>query len=155
MLVRLRRTFNEKLERFAGLTIDKKQMSKKELEMRESMNNAIRMVIVNSTLNFVFKLPQTLIPLENAIETFYYQSKYYDHCGLNCNFAFNWFSQDLRDSRVYYLMSDLSDWLFSILISIQLFVYWKFDRKINTGLDRLIDFNFEKLFSKLSFTKNS
>ena len=73
MLVRLRRTLNEKMDRFANLT-DKKHAKEKQTEMRSSMNNAIRMVIVNSMLNILFKLPQVLVPIENAVETFYFHS---------------------------------------------------------------------------------
>lgn len=139
MLVKLRRTLNEKLKRFAEWSTDNKHMCQKSVEIRESMNNAIRMVIVNSTLNFILKLPQTLVSLENAAEAFYYQSKYYRKCGIYCNYSFYRFSFELRYSGVFYFISDLSDWLFTILISIQLFVYSKFDRQIKAGLERLID----------------
>lgn len=140
MLRRLRGTLNEKIKR---LTVqqDVKQTEKK-LEMSESMNNAIRMVVVNSALNILFKLPQTLVPFENALETFYFQNKFFD-CGKtsSCNFGFMSFSHNLRDSRVYYLISDLCEWFLIILISIQLIVYSKFDRNIKVGLDRLLGFS--------------
>lgn len=148
MLVRLRRTLNDKMKKYAALT-DSTQMSKKEIEMRELMNNAIRMVVVNSTLNFLFKLPHTLVPLQNTIETFYYQSGqfYKNRCGNKCNFGFYRFSVNLRDSNVYYLVSDLGEWLQTILISIQLFIFSKFDKKIKMGFHRMFDFSLKKPYN--------
>lgn len=138
MLVRLRRTLKEKMERFANLT-DKQHAKQKQMEMRGSMNNAIRMVIVNSTLNIVFKMPQMLVPLENAVETFYFHSKRYDNCDpyKTCHFGISSFSDYFRSSFAYYMLPDLSEWLYSILISIQLFLFANFDKNIKTGLDRL------------------
>lgn len=126
------------MERFANLT-DKKHAKEKQIEMRDSMNNAIRMVIINSMLNILFKLPQMLVPIENAVETFYFHSKRFDHCDpiKTCHFGIASFSNNFRDSFVYYMLPDLSDSLYNILISIQLFLYAKFDKKIKMGLDRL------------------
>lgn len=148
MLVRLRRTLNDKMKKYSALT-DSKQMSKKEMEMHELMNNAIRMVVVNSTLNLLFKLPHTLVPLQNTLETFYYQSSqfYTNHCGTKCNYGFHRFSVNLRDSNVYYLVSDFGEWLQTILISIQLFIFSKFDKKIQMGFHRIFNFSLRKSYN--------
>lgn len=153
MLMRLRQTLNEKLKRFAVL-VDMKQFEK-ELEMRESMNNAIRMVVLNSSLNLLFKLPQTLIPIENVVERVYYESKYYKcHKFNDCKIGFRVFSHNLRDSNVYYFVSDLCEWLLIILISIQLFIYSTFDKNIKLGLDRLLNSSTEKQNKNTSNNKN-
>lgn len=147
MLKRLRRTLNEKLDSLAELSADTKIVSKKDEEMREAMNNAIRMVILSTLLNFAFKFPQTLVPLENVAEMFFFQepdNKHHGRCKIFCNYGFNRFTINLRDSMVYYLLSDLSDWLLTLLISIQLFVYAKFDKKITTGLERILDIFIKK-----------
>ena len=138
MLVRLRRTLKEKMQRFAKLS-DKKQAKQKKLEMSHSINNAIRMVIVNSTFNILFKMPQILVPLENAIETFYFHGKIYDcvYNPITCHLGISTFSEHLRDSFVYYMLPDLSEWLYNILISIQLFLYAHFDKNIKIGLNQL------------------
>lgn len=133
MLVQLRRTLNEKIARFSSIG-DSKKMVQKELEMRDSINSAIRMVVVNSALNFVFKLPQALVPLENAMLTFHFKTA--KHCVAKCKNGFFFFAR-LRDSRLHYLIPDLSDFLYTILIFVQIFLLSRFDKNIRIGLDRL------------------
>lgn len=136
MLVKLRRTLNEKIARFSSLG-DSKNLVQKELEMRDSINNAIRMVVVNSVLNICFKLPQALVPFENAVLTFQFK-KPSKECVTNCKNVFFFFAR-LRDSRLHYLIPDLSDLLYTILIFIQIFLLSRFDKKIRIGLDRLFE----------------
>lgn len=79
--------------------------------MCDSMNNAIRMVVINSALNFFFKLPQALIPLEMTVAAFYYQRKSFKNCGNKCNYGYMVFFNRLRNSRLHYIMPDFSDLL--------------------------------------------
>lgn len=134
MLVCLRSTLNEKLKRFNEMKMDTKKISQKEIEMRESMNNAIRMVILNSALNFFSKLPLAFIPMANTIATFYYKTNYYQEG----NWGLHMLLWKMRANGFYYLLPDFADFLYTILISTQLFVFAKFDRKIKTGLDRCL-----------------
>lgn len=139
MLIRLRQTLNEKIEKLKSIfSINSKinqnpnQLLKKELEMQESMNNAIRMVIVNSTLNFFFKLTMALVPLNNLIYKFYYQTKSYG----NDKFAYGTQMRKLNLAGIQYLIPDIGEFLLTILISFQLFIFAGFDKKIKAGLSR-------------------
>lgn len=120
---------SSKIQRQSG---KKQPMSKKELDMKESMNNAIRMVITNSLLNVAFKFPLALLPLVNVIvafETFRHQHKSF------------WieFNSYINETFTISFVSDLADFLFLILISIQLFFYIRFDLKMKTGFRRILN----------------
>lgn len=134
MLVQLRKTLSDKLTRLNEIS-DKKVSMKKSLELEETMNNAIRMVVINSLLNLAFKLPLAFIPMVNAIAAFYYQSQSF----LNGNFAFDTFLGKFRECNLYYLILDLADWLVTLLISIQMFVFVRFDKKIKFGFERIFN----------------
>ena len=100
------------------------------------------MVIWNSALSIVMKLPLLFIPLLNTIATFYYENDN-SNTSKNRNFDTFWFM--IYRNGLINLMPVLDDWLFILQISIQLFVYVRVDKKIKTGLDRLIN-NKSKLF---------
>lgn len=147
MLVRLRQTLREKLEKFNQISSASENLaSQKELELRESMNNAIRMVVVNSTINFVFKLPLAIVPLHNAIATFYYkdQSLLKDE-----NLGFHIYLSKLKLSGVFYFIPELADFLLTCLVSSQLFLFAKFDKKIRIGLERLLSWPGKKKSSEI------
>lgn len=144
MVVRLRRTLGEKLDRFKSnqqKNTDKskksKSKNKKEAEVDEAINNAIRMVVINSTLNFFFKLPLVIIPLQNLIVSFYFKSKSYK---ATFNHPLDSYIGHMSEMDLVTLVNDSSDWLFNILLAIQFFVYLKFDKKLHEA--------FEKTFPK-------
>lgn len=139
MLVCLRRTLREKLEKLSQTSNEKLVLQKKR-EMSSSMNNAIRMVAINSTLHLVFKLPLAISPLENTIATFYYKNQ---SLFKTANFGFHIYMSKLKLSGVYYLIPELSDFLLTCLISCQLFIFAEFDKKINAGLDRFLNWSWK------------
>ena len=59
MLVRLRRILNEKLEKSKAFAT-KEQLEKRKTENEAALNNAVRMVFLNTTVHIVFKLPSCL-----------------------------------------------------------------------------------------------
>ena len=169
MLIKLRMTLNEKLAKLSAMCVTEKSKSlnndsklnennkikknnstQKELEMREAMNNAIRMVVFNSILNLVFKLPLSFVPLSNAIATFYYQRNPIQFGFSTSNLEYHTFYNKLLQANLIYTIPDFGEWLLAILISIQLFVYSKFDRKIKTGLDRFRLFIKDYIKKKIS-----
>lgn len=145
-------TLNEMLARLSNMNIIEKPKSLKidttldinkknnfalkELEMGESMNNAIRMVVINSILNLVFKLPLAFFPLNNAIAIFYYQRNPVQFVTFITNQEYHSFYNKLLLANLFYTIPDFGEWLLTILISIQLFLNSKFDRKIKTGFGR-------------------
>lgn len=147
MLIRLRTTLNEKLEGLRKMyqmdtfkqngnvknqEESNKKTAQKELELQEAMNNAIRMVVLNSTLNIIFKLPLAFGPFVNALAAFYYQSDSYKQNIL----GYHIFMRKLKLNGLFYLIPDFGDWLLTFLLAIQLFIYARFDKKIRMGLDR-------------------
>lgn len=169
MLIRLRRTLDEKIQRGKILNtavqigqmyfemmlaldsenpikniddsdsdrnqLGKKLKIKKKHELKDSMNNAIRMVLTNSLLNVVFKFPLCIVP------------------ALNCGYTIAQHIHEKHPNALKYLhflgtlnrtytiafISDMADFLFLILISIQLFVYIRFDLKMKAGFKRLFE----------------
>lgn len=161
MLVRLRKTLNEKMEGMKKMNLIKQcsellrkqresnqKTAQKELELQAAMNNAIRMVVLNSTLNIIFKLPFAFGPFVNVIATFYYKSDSYR----NHNFGYHIFMHKIKINGIYYLIPDFGEWLLTVLFSVQLFIYVRFDNKIKMGFYRFLDIVKEKktkLFEKI------
>ena len=133
MVVQLRRILEEKLKKSQSL--NQKQNETKKAEFDEAVNKAIKMVVLNSAIGIFFKLPTCIIPLINVCAEFYYKN----HKNLDYNINFNLFFQYLFDSELYSLIQDISNFLFSLSLSIQIFIYYRFDKKFLTGYDRLKD----------------
>lgn len=149
MVSRLRKTLHEKLDRLMlnhenDVSQQKnscKMNKKKEREIKEAINNAIRMVFVNSALNFYLKLPLVYIPLHNVIYTFYY-SKTKSHgfdtlLATSDNFGFDTYFRHMTQMDLITLVSDFADWLLGVLIFIQFFVFLKFDKKLKEAFEKL------------------
>ena len=80
------------------------------------------MFVLNSAIGILFKLPVSIIPIINVVAEFYFNN------GLNI------------------LIQHLSGLLYTLSLSIQMFIYKRFDKKFQTGFDRLKEkaFNFVK-----------
>ena len=126
MLIRLRSTVKESIERIKSIGSNIKQMDKKKSELEDTMNKCIRMVIVNTSIGLLFKLPLVFLPLINTIAKFYYKdvNKRYN------NLVFDRFYTQLFEAGFYSLFQDFTELLYLISISIQFFIYKKFDKKI-------------------------
>ena len=164
MLVRLRRTLDEKLKREKDMNQvgiiqslptenfktsntkkpvndgqgsssktrqpGKTPVKKKEKDLKNAMNNAIRMVVTNSLLNIVFKFPLCIPPIFNLMDTIaqHVQAQKYLY-----------FLGVINRICVILFLTELSDFLFLILISIQFFIYIRFDHKIKAGFKRVYE----------------
>ena len=133
MVVKLRRTLNEKAKKSESL--NQKQNESKKAEFEEAVNKAIKMVVLNSVIGIVFKLPICIIPLLNAYARFYYRDEYYkfDHP------RFGEFFSMLVNSGFYDLIQDVSHLLYILSLAIQLFIYKRFDKKFLIGFERLMN----------------
>ena len=147
MLVKLKRTLDEKLKKksvYLVITklilmkdIDEKKSNNKSSSKKEAedpMNNAIKMVVLNSGLNILFKLPLAYIPIHNSIGTFYFKSQAY-YGGRLDFYKYNW---TLVKTGFFYSIPDLADFLYTLLISVQLFIYIRFDKKIKTASNKFL-----------------
>lgn len=139
MLFRLRKTLKEKLDRFKLDRAQSKSNKKKKEDVKEALNNAVRMVIINSALNFFLKLPLVYIPLQNMIATFFYKTKVFSDNGellsLNSDLNFHVYLLNMTEMDLITLISEFSDWLYNLLISLQFFVYLKFNKKLKEAYD--------------------
>lgn len=91
------------------------------------------MVVLNSTIGILFKLPVSLVPLINVVAQFYYKND-------NNSFAhpgFHEFYLTLYITGLNILLQDLSGFLYTLSLSIQMFIYKRFDKKLQAGFDRL------------------
>lgn len=95
----------------------------------EIVNRAIKMIVFNTKIELIFKLPVALIPLINVSADFYYK----DPTNLYKHPNFDQFYSSLFDTGFFGFIQDASDLLFKISLSIQLFIYIRFDTKFNTA----------------------
>ena len=133
MVVQLRQVLEEKTKKSESM-MDQKQSETKKAENEEAVNKAIKMVVLNTAIGILFKLPVSLIPLLNVIA---------DFCRQKINdYKFTYFFNIyifLIDSEFYNFIEDMSNFLFTLSMSIQLFIYHRFDKKFRTGYERLMD----------------
>ena len=135
MVVHLRNVLADKMQKmeklFAGSNKSKLESVRK--ENQDAENKAIQMVVINTAIGILFKMPVSFIPIINVYAEFYYKN-------YNNQFKqpeFGQFYSSLFQNGFYSQISDLADLFFVISISIQLFIYKRFDKKIQIALDRL------------------
>ena len=142
MVVQLKRTLDEKVKKSESL--NQKQNQAKKAEFEEVVNKAIKMVVLNSLIGICFKIPVAFIPLINA-------------CGRDRlhqegmkeirDPIFFQFLVLLYESGAYSLIQDVSYLLYTLSLSIQMFIYKRFDKKFQTGFERIRD----KAFSNIKY----
>ena len=141
MVVQLRRILDEKAMKIESMKITIIALNpSKPSEFEEAVNKAIKMVIVNSSIGFVFKLPVSLIPVVNLYAEFYYKSDF----NVYLNPGFREFYSMLFDTGFYGLIQDVTSLLFTFSLSVQLFIYNYFDKKFRIGYDRVLGRAFKK-----------
>ena len=133
MIVKLRQTLNEKFEK-AKVYSTKDQQEKKKKENETAVNKAISMVILNTALNIIFKVPSLIYSIIDFYESIYRLDYNYFlfHGGFGrfymgfCNYAY-----------FCHMFLRFSDILFLISISIQLFFFVHFDKKFKFSFYRI------------------
>ena len=150
MVVQLRRTLEEKSIKSALMNQNLNNESKK-AENEEAVNKAIKMVILNSSIGIFFKLPVFFIPLLNIWAQFHFKDFNY----FKIHTSFGRFYLILLDSGFYFLIQDMSNFFFTFSLSIQMFIYKRFDKKFNLGYERLKDQVFNYLRKRFRFNNES
>ena len=116
MLFKLKSTVRETLERIKSMGSNEKQIEKKKSDLANAVNKNVKMVLLNTSIGLLFKLPIVCLPLINTIAQFFYK----DIESRSKNPSFD---------RLYSLLQNVTELLFLISLTIQYFIYRKFDSK--------------------------
>ena len=135
MVVQLRRTLEEKSKKSESL--NQKQNQNKKAENEEVVNKAIKMVVLNSAIGILCKLPVCFIPLLNVYAQFYFSSEAILVNTSSINY-FGEFYAMLIETEFHVLIQDISHFFFMVSLSIQLFTYKHFDKKFRTAYEKLM-----------------
>lgn len=127
MIVKLRQTLKEQMEKSKEL-YTKVQYEKKLNDNETALNNARSMIILNTSLNFLLKVPSSLYSFIHIFYIYYW-----------LNTSRNYINETF--TKLYYevcinaylcdMLIQLTDFLYFLFISIQLFFYRHYDRKIS------------------------
>jgi len=129
MVVKLRAVLEEKKAKSKKL----KTSSQQNKEYDEAVNKAIKMVVINTAINILFKIPIAFLPTLNAYAQFYRKNEN----SLYEKPEFKEFYIHLVNSGSYVMLDHLSDLFFCFSISIQFFIYRRFDFKFRNGLEAI------------------
>jgi hypothetical protein len=132
MVLKLRQTLNEKLEKSKEYNTAEQQ-EKKQGENDAVLNNVIFMVILNTVVGFVLKLPTCIYSLIFMYFNFYSanQSNLLNHPAYGV-----FFKSVCLDSYFCDMLLTLDDFLYFCFISLQFFFYKRFDKKFKTAYER-------------------
>ena len=130
MVVQLRRTLEEKAKK-SGSMMNQNQNETKKTENQDVVKKAIKLVVLNTTIGICFKLPGLLIPLLNLCAEFFVSSN--DRIPTGFSYIFHF----LHFTSFIIIIQDVANLLYTISLSIQIFIYYRFDKKFQTGCQRL------------------
>ena len=129
MVLRLRRVLDEKFKQSESLIKDAKKLENMKKENEGALKKANKMVILNTTISILFRMPIAFLPIINIYAEFYYKN---DSNPLNHR-NFDIFYTFLTDSGFYQIIIELSDLLYTFSLSFLLFIYLNFDKKFYEG----------------------
>ena len=127
----------QKIERLYAHQQSKTKVESAKKETDEAINKAIKMVVINTAIGLLFKMPISFIPILNVYAAFYYKDREMPHI----HPKFDRFYSSLFFTGFFGQISDLSEFLFILSISIQPVIYKHFDKKIKTAIERLFQKN--------------
>jgi hypothetical protein len=133
MVIKLKQTLNERLENFKAYSTTAQQ-EKKKSDNENVLNNAISMVIFNTTLNLLLKLPTALYSM---IYLFYgiYRQHIFNSVRENRTWE-RFYKRVCIDSNFCEMFLKLSEFLYLLSISIQFFFYKHYDKKLNSAIKK-------------------
>ena len=102
-------------------------------ENQDVINKVIKMVVLNTAISVLFRLPIAYIPILNVFAEFYYKN----YSNIIFHPKFGKFYLFLVYSGFYDMIVNCSDLLYTISIFIQLFIYTHFDRKFKISLQQI------------------
>ena len=149
MVVQLRRTLEERMKKSESM--NQKQKETKKAENEEAVNKAIKMVVLNSFIGICFKAPIVIIPFLNMFGRFYRKENYRKYT----NPKFFELYSFLIYSGYYFLIQNIFYILYAFSLSIQMFIYNRFDKKFRMGYDRLKEKLFAYIKNKFKYNSTS
>ena len=133
MIIKLKQTLNERFEKFKEYsTVDQQEKKKKENE--NAIDNAISMIIWNSSLNFILKLPNSAYSLLFLSYDIYRKS--HDPFDVETRGLEKFIRLVCFESKLCKMYSELTYVLYLISISVQFFFYRHYDKKLNSAIKK-------------------
>ena len=133
MIIKLRQTLNERFEKFKEYSTTAQQ-EKKKTDNETVLDNAISMVILNTILNLLLKLPASFCSLIYLWYSIYLQQNIPLTWG---NFILErFFKRYFIDANLSGFIQKLSDFLYLLSISLQFFFYKHYDKKLNSAIKK-------------------
>lgn len=132
MVVKLRETLIANFERSKSLH-SKDQLEKKMNENESVLNKAIWMVILNTSLGFLLKLPACINSIVMLVNQIIKNNDYINH-----HFFGRFYMRFCIDAGLCDMFLQLSNFLYLVSISIGLFFYLHFDKNIKVAFKRII-----------------
>ena len=132
LVVQMKRTLEDKLKWYDKETNSQKYEAKKK-ENENAINKLIKMVIINTVIGVIFKLPSSFLSVVNLIATFYYRN--YKNPFIAPLFGEFYFY--LVNTDFFILIVDIYEFLFVVSITIQFFIYMRFDKKFREGYEMI------------------
>jgi len=133
MIIKLRAVLEEKTKKSKTLKVSSTNSQKNQEESEEAISKAIKMVVINTAINLLFKIPISFLPILNTYAQFYRKNVML----LFEKPIFKEFYVSIINSGFYAMIEDLSDFLYCFSISIQFFIYLRFDTKFINGFNLL------------------
>ena len=145
MIVKLRQTLNEKLEKSKEYNT-KDQLEKKRIENETALNRTRSMIIWNISLNLILKFPATLYSILNLCIVIFksFFENYHNHPVFS-----RFIMRTLVEGYLYIFLLKFTGFLYLFYISIQLCFYKHYDKKFAQSYRNI--FRLKK--SKLKFFK--
>lgn len=131
MVVQLRRTLNEKIQKQEEMLKNSENKENKRKENEEIIKKVIKMVVLNTTIAIVLKMPSSFLPIVNLYAEFFFRNFNERYK----NPAFGEFYVRFTDGEFDSCIQDFSTFLYCLSLSIQLFIYLVFDKKLKCGYE--------------------
>ena len=142
LLTRMRAVLKEKMDKFKNLQ-DQKLREKKQNESDEAMRKITMMVIFNTLVNFVLKIPISMTSLNDLrlLITIPYKSLKNNVQFGRQLFKFPYTMEDICYlDEICWIFNNFGNFLFIISLTINIFFYLKFDKKFNLAFYLVFSF---------------
>lgn len=103
-----------------------KQTTSNQPDPEKVVNNALKMIILNNGIGIVFKLPLCFRSNVFVIAQFIYEVKNYEIKYP----VFHRFFQKSSETGIFNTVHEFAELLFTVLISLQFYIYISFDKRI-------------------------
>lgn len=133
MVLKLKSIFREGIECLKTITTDEQHIDSKNSEFEDALGQSARMVVLNTAVGFLFKLPSAFLPLINTSAQFFYK----DFNARFDNPGFDRFYVMLMETNMYALMQDIAQLLYLVSLSIHLFIYNRFDKRFKRAFSKV------------------